>query len=146
MANHVFLSYAREDIEIAQRIYIDLISIGVEVWFDKKNLRPGEKWKTAISKAIKECKYFLAIISKTSVDKKGFVQKELHQALEVLEEVPEHHIFVIPVRTENCMPSNSKLLDLNFVDLFPSYSDGIKKLKTLFYPEAKIDEIGRAHV
>lgn len=140
MANHVFLSYAREDIEIAQRIYIDLISIGVEVWFDKKNLRPGEKWKTAISKAIKECKYFLAIISKTSVDKKGFVQKELHQALEVLEEVPEHHIFVIPVRTENCMPSNSKLLDLNFVDLFPSYSDGIKKLKTLFYPEAKIDE------
>src|SRR3990167_4900206 len=27
MANHVFLSYAREDIEIAQRIYIDLISI-----------------------------------------------------------------------------------------------------------------------
>ena len=88
MANHVFLSYAREDIEIAQRIYIDLISIGVEVWFDKKNLRPGEKWKTAISKAIKECKYFLAIISKTSVDKKGFVQKELHQTLEVLEKIP----------------------------------------------------------
>jgi len=98
MANHVFLSYAREDIEIAQRIYSDLISMGVEVWFDKKNLRPGEQWKIAISKAIKECRYFLAIISKT------------------------------------------KLLDLNYVDIFPSYNDGIKKLKTLFYPETEIDE------
>jgi hypothetical protein len=40
----VFLSYASEDAEAAERICEALRSAGVEVWFDQSELRGGEAW------------------------------------------------------------------------------------------------------
>lgn len=131
MREHVFLSYAREDFAQAARLYDDLSSMGVEVWFDKKDLTPGERWKSAISRAIRNSSYFLAVLFKASVDKRGYVQRELKEALDVLAEVPEHQTFIIPVRVEECEPTNPELRELQFLDLFPSYNEGLRKLKSI---------------
>lgn len=40
----VFLSYATEDSEAAQRIAEALRGAGIEVWFDKSELRGGDAW------------------------------------------------------------------------------------------------------
>jgi len=40
----VFLSYASEDAEAAQGIANALRAAGIEVWFDKSELRGGELW------------------------------------------------------------------------------------------------------
>lgn len=55
----VFISYATEDYDKARRVYDDLKKAGVEPWLDRVDLLPGEKWKFAIKKAIRERKYFL---------------------------------------------------------------------------------------
>lgn len=40
--SQVFISYAREDIEKADKFYSELKNAGINVWMDKKNLLPGQ--------------------------------------------------------------------------------------------------------
>ncbi len=51
----VFISYAREDIETAGKLYYDLRKAGLEPWMDKIDLLPGQIWKTEVEKAILLC-------------------------------------------------------------------------------------------
>ncbi len=46
----LFLSYAREDLEIAKKIYDDLTDKGVNVWLDDDALLPGQNWRNEITK------------------------------------------------------------------------------------------------
>jgi hypothetical protein len=98
----IFLSYAQEDFESARRLFNDLKALGVNIWFDKESLLPGQNWRVAITGAIKRSRYFLAVLSGNSVTKKGYVQKEMKHALEVVDEYPETEIFLIPVRLNAC--------------------------------------------
>jgi hypothetical protein len=88
MSARPFISYAREDREIAQRLYGDLRTNLAQPWIDTEDLLGGQDWEPAITKAIQECSHFLALISSNSVNKKGFVQKELRHALELLQSFP----------------------------------------------------------
>lgn len=125
----VFLSYARHDEEAAKQLFSDLSGPGIRVWVDFKSLRAGERWRPAIERAIKESDFFLALLSSNSVSKKGFVQKEIVHALDMLEQFPEDNIFVIPVRLDECEPSHNALKDLHWVDLFPSWEDGVAAIR-----------------
>ncbi len=77
----VFLSYAREDLKIAKKIYNDLADKGINVWLDDNALIPGQNWRYEITQAIKGSNYFLALLSSNSVSKIGYVQKELKLAV-----------------------------------------------------------------
>jgi hypothetical protein len=133
----IFLSYAREDIHIAENIFKELRSAKLNIWFDKEKMFPGKKWKVEISKAIQNSKFFIAILSKNSISKRGYVQKELNEALEIFEQIPEDEIFIIPVRIDNCNPTHHKLNEIHWLDLFPDFHNGIEKLKTVFRPVTK---------
>ncbi len=124
----IFISYAKEDIEIAKKIYIDLKTAGIDAWIDFEALRPGQKWKVAIQEAIENSAYFLALLSSNSVSKRGFVQKELKIAIEVLERFPDNDTFIIPIRLEDCKFTHNQLVDLHWINLFESYDDGLKQL------------------
>ena len=115
----VFISYAHEDIEVAQRLYKSLRDAGLEPWLDRESLLPGQKWKPAIKNAIEISRYFIPLFSSNSVEGRGYVQRELRVALEILDEFPSKDIFVIPVRLDNCMVSEDKVKELHMVDLFP---------------------------
>jgi len=56
---------------------------------DKKNLLPGQTWNLKIRKAIKNSRYFIALFSSTSVQKRGYIQKEFRFALDLLDEFPD---------------------------------------------------------
>ncbi|MDM8544093.1 toll/interleukin-1 receptor domain-containing protein [Desulfococcaceae bacterium HSG9] len=124
----VFLNYAIEDQYMAERLYNDLKDAGVFLWHPDKDLLPGQNWKLEIKKAIKESTIFLALLSTKSILKRGFTQKELKTALDNLDEMPESDIFIIPVRIDDCKPIDSKLQYLQWVDLFPSYEEGLNKI------------------
>lgn len=124
----IFLSYAREDVSAAKRLCDDLRTKGRKVWFDKDCLRGGEKWRIAINKAIRESDFFVALLSGESVTKRGMVQAEIQQALNVLEEIPEDRIYLIPVRLTECEPSHTRLSELHWVDLFPQWRDGVEEI------------------
>lgn len=132
IVEQIFLNYAREDLDIATRIYKDLSTTGLNIWFDSESLLPGKKWKSEIKKAIRDSKYFIALLSSHSVSKRGYVQTELREALEILDEFPESGVFIIPVRLEDCKADHPKIQELHWLDLFPSYDAGIKNLMRVF--------------
>jgi hypothetical protein len=115
--NPIFLSYAHEDAESAREIYQLLIGNQLSVWMDEKDILPGQDWKLAIESAINQCDIFIACLSKTSVTKKGFVQKELRTAYEVLDNLPEERVFIIPVRLDNCS-APSRLKNIQWADFY----------------------------
>jgi hypothetical protein len=126
--NTVFISYAREDSNAAKRLYEDLKKANLNPWLDKESILPGQNWENEIRKAIKNSTYFIALLSSNSVDKRGFVQKEFKFGLEVLDEVPESRIFVIPTRLNECNIPYEKLKKYQYVDLFPNWTEGVEKI------------------
>lgn len=125
----VFISYAREDVKAARKLYRALKAApGVEPWFDEVSLSPGMKWEPAIRKAIRESAFFLALLSKRSATKRGYVQKERKDALDVLDEFPEDQIFFIPVRLEECDLPSERLRGIQYVDFFPDWRRGLEKV------------------
>jgi hypothetical protein len=133
----VFISYTREDLDSARRLNNDLKSLGFTTWFDKDGILPGEKWEIAIKKAIENSRYFLAILSSNSIGKKGYVQKELAKALDLLDEFPHSEIFVIPIRLDDCTPSHEKLKQIHWADMFPDWQDGLAKILSTLRQQEK---------
>jgi hypothetical protein len=147
MANSmsVFISYARQDLTAARRLYFDLKRLGVEAWLDVECLLPGQRWKFEITRAIREARFFIAVLSAHAVSKRGVVQSELRQALSILDEYPDNDVFIIPVRVDECVPSDNRLKDLNWVDLFPSYEAGFERIKNVVLQAAPDLQHGSHH-
>lgn len=124
----VFISYGREDATEASRLYADLVEAGLRPWMDQIDLLPGQRWKEAISEAIETSRFFVALLSSQSVDRRGYVHREIVDALEVLDTYPEHDIYLIPARLDDCRPSHRKLQDLNWVNLFPEWDEGVHRI------------------
>jgi hypothetical protein len=113
----IFLSYAREDHQPVLKLYKFLSSKGFTPWMDVENLLPGEKWKLRIEKEINQSDFFVACLSNNSVNRRGYLQKELNMALDVLQGMLDEDIYFIPARLEDCeMPR--KIEDIHRVDLF----------------------------
>ena len=73
----VFLSYASQDVEAAQRICEALRGAGIEVWFDQSELRGGDAWDHSIRKQIKTCALFIPVISRNTHDRdEGYFRLE----------------------------------------------------------------------
>jgi TIR domain len=126
--HQVFISYASEDREYAARLHEDLKMRSIDSWFDRESLLPGQQWRSQIKNAIEQSRYFLALLSEQSVTKRGYIQKELRRALDLLDEYPESAIYLIPARLQSCQPDHVRLKDLQWVDLFPSWKDGVDKI------------------
>ena len=76
----------------------------------------------------KKTRFFIALTSTQSISKKGYVQKELKAAMDILGEFPEYEIFIIPVRLDDCEILDKRLSDINYVYLFPNYDKGLAKV------------------
>ncbi len=145
--SRVFISYAREDEEAARKLYRKLKEQGFHPWMDSEDLLPGQLWKPAIIEAMRSASHFLSLLSSQAVEKRGFVNTELHEALELLKELPDTAIFLIPVRLNDCQPSHERLRDLHWVDLFPDYDEGLQQIiKALREPQAGTRPATRAEL
>lgn len=136
----IFISYAREDWDFAIKIYNNLKSEGFSPWIDREELLPGQNWRKVIEKAIQESSYVLAVCSSNSVSKRGFVQKELKIAIDLLDEFPPAKIFIIPVKIDECEPLHDELKLLHCVDLFPDYEKGFEKVFKTLMPYKSIPQ------
>lgn len=121
----VFLSYASEDRDNVADLYRFLRTVGCVPWMDIFDILPGQEWRTAISRAIHECDFVLVILSSNSVTKRGYVQKEIKTAMDLLERMLDEDIFLIPARLEECTVP-ALLANRQWVDLFKQ--DGLRRL------------------
>jgi len=75
---------------------------GVDPWLDEEKLLPGDDWDARIREAVRASDVVLVALSRASISREGYIQKELRQALDVADEKPEGTIFLIPIRLEEC--------------------------------------------
>jgi hypothetical protein len=59
----VFVSYASQDSEAAERLCGALRAGGVEVWFDRSDLAGGDAWDRKIRRQLADCALFIPLIS-----------------------------------------------------------------------------------
>jgi TolB-like protein len=94
----IFLSYAREDSAIADRIAEALRSHGLEVWFDQNELRGGEAWDQKIRTQIRTCALFIAIVSASTQGRgEGYFRREWKLAAERTHDMAAGIPFLVPV-------------------------------------------------
>jgi TolB-like protein/tetratricopeptide (TPR) repeat protein len=94
----VFVSYASQDAQAAQRICAALRSAGVEVWFDQSELRGGDAWDRQIRERIHDCRLFIALISAhTEARDEGYFRHEWKLAVERTHHMSDKKPFLVPV-------------------------------------------------
>ena len=98
----VFLCHASGDKPAVRKLHQRLCAEGVDAWLDEEKLLPGHDWPLEISKAVRASDVVIICLSRGSITKEGFVQKEIRLALDVADEKPEGTIFLIPARLEAC--------------------------------------------
>lgn len=98
----VFLCHSKDDKDHVRKLYLRLLALGCSPWLDDESLLPGQDWDVEIRNAIRSAHVFIACLSKGSVTKRGYVQKEIRFALDVADEIPEGEIFIVPIKLESC--------------------------------------------
>ncbi|MCX7602885.1 MAG: TIR domain-containing protein [Bryobacteraceae bacterium] len=133
----VFLAYAVEDAPAVERIFDALADAGFAPWMDRRKLLPGQDWRRAIEGAIETADYFVACFSSISVRKRGSFQREVRLAMECAERAPVGEVFFIPVRLDECRLPEEIRRRWHYVDLFPFFDEGVKKLVQAIRKESR---------
>ncbi|HZD83852.1 MAG TPA: TIR domain-containing protein [Nitrososphaeraceae archaeon] len=124
----VFISYADEDAKSAERLYDDLKNVGLVPWQRREDIKPGQKWQIVIRKAIRNSRYFIPLLSSSSIKNIGFIQKEFKYAIDYADTFPESEIYIIPARLDACQIPYQKLEEIQPVDLFPDWNKGVSQM------------------
>jgi hypothetical protein len=108
----VFLSYASEDRRAAQLIRDSLPAFGMEVWYDESDLVGGDAWDQKIRRQIRECDYFMPVISAhTEARHEGYFRREWRLAVERTLDMVDDHIFLLPVVIDNTPEAGARVPD-----------------------------------
>ncbi len=127
---NVFIAHASQDKPAVRKLYQALSKeTWISLWLDEEELLPGMDWDYEIYKAFRDADVIIACLSRESVAKEGYVQREFKRALSYAEEKPEGTIYVIPLRLDDCTPPR-KLNKYQWVDYFESNAQE-KLLKSL---------------
>jgi repressor LexA len=98
----VFLCHSSGDKDSVRQLYERLKACNHDPWLDEENLLAGKDWENEIRKAVRAADVVIVCLSRNSISKTGFVQKEIRIALDVAEEKPDDTIFIIPLKLEAC--------------------------------------------
>lgn len=99
----VFLCHSSSDKLTVKKLFSQLkAENGIDPWLDEEKLLPGENWDFEIRKAVKESHVVIVMLSNGSINKEGYIQKEIRFALDIANEKPEGTIFIVPVKIEKC--------------------------------------------
>jgi TolB-like protein len=98
VAASVFLSYASDDRQAARAIGDALTGFGLDVWLDESELGGGDAWDQKIRRQIRECDYFMPIVSaRTEARPEGYFRREWRLAVERTFDMADDHLFLLPV-------------------------------------------------
>jgi TolB-like protein/Flp pilus assembly protein TadD len=108
----VFLSYASQDAEAAQKICEALRAVQIEVWFDRSELRGGDAWDASIRRQIKSCALFIPVISKnTHARGEGYFRLEWKLAVDRSHLMASDLPFLVPVVVDDTPDEEERVPD-----------------------------------
>lgn len=108
----VFISYSRTDEKYAKKLYDTLSSMGLDVWYDRKNLAAGDRWLEKIKKSIESSKFCLILLSESMISQANeshVYRKEWNMAIEHAKGMGSKRGFIIPVSINELNIYDSKL-------------------------------------
>jgi TolB-like protein len=106
----VFLSYASEDRQAARLIGDALPGYGLEVWYDESELGGGDAWDQKIRRQIRECDYFMALVSAhTEARHEGYFRREWRLAVERTLDMADDHLFLLPVVIDDTSEAGARV-------------------------------------
>ena len=140
----IFLAHASEDKPAVLALHERLKQAGYKPWLDKKDLIPGQNWRSVIPKAIADSQLFIACLSQRSIAKQGFVQREFKMALNQYADRPPNSIYLIPLRLDECEIPDLRqeeyglnLRDLHWLDYWEE--DGFEQLERAITYQFKLE-------
>jgi hypothetical protein len=113
----IFLSYAREDGDVAKRVQLSLRSRGHKVFFDDANIGAGSNYEKIIESEVKRSSVFVFLASSFSLGEGRFTHTELKLAEKKWPVAANH---VLPV-----------IIDDSKIEDFPPYLRSVSVLKPI---------------
>jgi hypothetical protein len=118
----VFLSYAREDLALAQKLVAALKARGLDVWYDKM-ISGGSRWRGEIVRHLKSS-HALVVLFSRAVNKSDNLATELAIA-------EQANIPIIPVKIEEVEPDGDYAFHLQTLQWIDMITD----------PQGRVDEM-----
>jgi hypothetical protein len=116
----VFISYAREDIQVASKLVNQLERRGIRCWIDARDYRPGGVFDREVTQAIENCSAMVLVLSSKS-NENDYIRREVAMA-------DNSGKLILPLRIENVRPQRGlrkHLQHLRWIDAFKSEPDAV---------------------
>ena len=125
----VFLCHSSNDKPAVRELYQKLrAEPWIQPWLDEEELYPGQDWNMEIEKAVEAADAIIVCLTKNSINKEGYVQRELRIVLDFADYKPEGTLYIIPVRLEECEPPR-RLRPWQYADYFEGQRErGLQRL------------------
>ncbi|MFE0554835.1 toll/interleukin-1 receptor domain-containing protein [Paenibacillus sp. NPDC058910] len=124
----IFLSHTSLDKPFVEKLARDLKRIGINVWFDKWEIKIGESITWRIEEGIRENEYLGIVLSPEALGSE-WVKSELGAAW--VKQMQLMKVFVIPIYYRDCdIPLF--LSDRKFADFRTNYEQGFGELASIF--------------
>src|ERR1700722_11265971 len=153
-ASHaVFLSYASQDAQAAQKICEALRAAGIEVFLDQSALRGGDSWDQKIRREIHDCALFVPLISAHSDARhEGYFRREWKLAVDRTADMSDRVAFLVPVVIDDTSDARADVPErfrqvqwtrLPGGETPPAF---VERIKRLLSPELSQEPTGTARV
>jgi hypothetical protein len=125
---NLFLSHSSVDKPFVEKLAKDLGKIGINIWYDKWEIKVGDSITWKIENGIRENEFFCIVLSPESMNSE-WVMSELGAAWS--KQMTTKKIGVLPILYRDCnIPSF--LVDRKYADFRKDYDKGLEELLNVF--------------
>jgi hypothetical protein len=125
MPEHFFISYSSVDGKDFSLKLADKLAAGppaVDVWLDKRQLRPSEDWDEQIVEAIRTCKGMIFVMTKDSVSPQSVCKNEWVRAL-------KYKKSIVPLLLTSDAELPFRLGSREYIDFTGSFDSALARLR-----------------
>ncbi len=124
----IFICHSSKDKHFVEKMAQDLVDFGIDVWYDKWEIKVGDSIIDKVNSGIIKSSYMGVVLSPNSI-KSRWVKKELNTGL--IKEIKRKKVIVLPILYK---PSQIPplLSDKKYADFTKGYQYGLSELLDVF--------------
>ena len=110
--NAIFISYAREDLPVVQRLKAGMDASGLTTWFDLDRLEGGDDYDRKIHANIGRCSFFVPVISTNTQRRlEAYFRREWSYAVDRMRNMAGGAVFILPVCVDDTPEAEARVPD-----------------------------------